>query len=64
MPFPKRSDELRGLGWKYQSDSICKNCGQKVEWWTTPDEKWVPLLPMPKTSDPVITHYFHDCANT
>lgn len=59
--FPKRSDELTSLGWTFANTSVCQNCGEDIEWWQSPQGTWVPLLPMPKASSLVVTHYRREC---
>lgn len=52
MGFPKTKEQLIAKGYRLERQSVCRgpNCGQMIEWWTTPNGKFVPLNP--KTYQP------------
>ncbi len=56
MGFPKTLDELRAANYRYDNDSVCRGCGDDVEWWLTNNGKKIPMQPMDKGTDPAIAH--------
>ena len=43
MSFPQTIDDLRNKNYKFEGDSTCKGCGADIEWWTTPNNKKIPM---------------------
>lgn len=43
LPFPKTDAELRAAGYSFKNGSHCRGCGRKIQWYTTPAKKVIPL---------------------
>lgn len=45
MAFPKTIDELTAHGYRFTNEATCRGrqCGQRIEWWLTPNGKKLPL---------------------
>ena len=43
MPFPTTIEELKSAGYKFDNDSNCRACGERIEWWITPRGKKMPM---------------------
>ena len=43
MPFPKTLDALREAGYKFQRHTPCRGCLAMIEWWLTPNSKYIPM---------------------
>jgi hypothetical protein len=43
MPFPTTLDELKAAGYKFENESHCKGCRVAIEWWKTPNAKFMPF---------------------
>lgn len=43
MPFPATIEEMKAAGYKFDNDSHCRGCGEKIEWWITPRNKKMPM---------------------
>ena len=43
MKFPVTSDDLKAAGYEYDNDSMCRGCGEPIEWWITPKGKKMPM---------------------
>lgn len=43
MQFPKTDTELRERGYQLNGTSLCKGCNAKIDWWTTPNGKHIPM---------------------
>lgn len=41
--FPETIDEMRTAGYIFKNDSTCRGCGARIEWWTTPRGKFIPM---------------------
>ncbi len=42
--WPYKSEtELRDAGYYFKDDSRCKQCHAMIEWWVTPNGKFMPL---------------------
>jgi len=61
MPFPKTFDDLKSAGYTFLDDATCRDCGEEIEWWETPNGKKMPIDHMTRGSDPVRVH-FDTCA--
>ena len=57
MPFPQTLDEMTAAGYKFGNQSICKGCGDEIEWWETPTGKNIPMNPMPRGVTPAVAHW-------
>lgn len=63
MLFPETSDALKAAGYQWQNDGVCKGCGADIEWWRTPQGKYLPMDPMERGSSRAISH-FATCSDT
>src|SRR5262245_43640364 len=43
MQFPETLDALRHAGYRFSGEAHCKGCAARIEWWTTPEGKHIPL---------------------
>lgn len=43
MPFPTTVEELKAAGYVFSNDANCRGCGSRIEWWTTPKGKKMPM---------------------
>ena len=43
MPFPETITDLAQAGYRYESDAACRGCGARIEWWTSPAGKMMPM---------------------
>ena len=57
MAFPKIFDELRAANYKFLDYSVCRDCGDEIEWWETPSGKKIPLNHKQRGTDPVEVHF-------
>jgi hypothetical protein len=62
MSFPRTRNELIEQGYKFQSRGDCsgRTCGRKMEWWTSPNGKSMPLDPM-DGANALVTSHFYTC---
>jgi hypothetical protein len=57
MEFPKTLDELKARGYAFKDYAECRGCGDDIEWWTTPNQKNIPMNPMQRGSDEAVAHW-------
>jgi hypothetical protein len=43
MAFPTTIEELVKAGYVFSNDGTCRGCGARIEWWTTPRGKKMPM---------------------
>jgi hypothetical protein len=61
--FPKTLAELVKRGYRPSEGrdgtnaGRCRNCGDDIEWWSTPLGKKVPMNPMLRDQDPAVAHW-------
>lgn len=56
MPFPPNRRELKLEGYDYHGQKTCP-CGQTIELWHTPNDKTMPMDPMPDDESPAVSHW-------
>jgi hypothetical protein len=57
MPFPRIFDDLVSFGYKFLDHAVCRDCGEEIEWWQTPNNKKMPINHKDRGSDPVEVHF-------
>jgi hypothetical protein len=60
MPFPETTTELVASGYKFDNDANCRGCGERIEWWVTPNGK---KLPMDVDADGNAEAHWSNCPN-
>lgn len=43
MPFPRTLEELSAGGYLFSNQADCGRCGRRIQWWTTPQGKKMPI---------------------
>ena len=43
MALPEKKEELEKLGYVFDNEGNCRLCGEKIEWWITPNNKKMPM---------------------
>ena len=56
MPFPATKEAMMRAGYTYATNKVCP-CGAAMELWTTPDNKTMPMNPMPEEESPAVSHF-------
>lgn len=57
MAIPKTMDELRPAGYTFLDTSTCSQCGDAIEWWSTPRGARMPINPMERGLSKVVVHF-------
>lgn len=57
MAFPKTLNEMVPSGYKFDNSSVCRGCGDEIEWWETPSGKKIPMNPMEHGSSAAVAHW-------
>ena len=63
MSFPKTLGDLRSAGYKMSEGNdgtnyaVCRDCGEDIEFWITPNGKKIPFNVMRQANDPAIVHF-------
>jgi hypothetical protein len=43
-PLPRNRDEMVSDGWVFSNKAPCKECGEELDWWTSPKKQHLPVL--------------------
>jgi hypothetical protein len=62
MAFPRDILEMKSKGYVFENDGTCRDCGEDIEWWTTPGGSKIPMNPMPTSSTAAVAH-FNTCSD-
>jgi hypothetical protein len=57
MSFPETLAALEAAGYKHVSYSRCVGCKAAIEWWTTPNDRPIPMDPMAQPDSPALAHF-------
>jgi hypothetical protein len=60
MRFPENITEMRTAGYQFLNESVCRGCGDRIEWWKTPRGR---LIPMDVTGDGECQAHWASCPN-
>lgn len=55
--FPKTRAEMETNGYQWQSNSICRGCQERIEFWQTPKLQRIPMNPMDSAEAPAASHF-------
>jgi hypothetical protein len=56
MSFPQTLDELKAANYEFQNHSVCRDCGEEIEWYKTPSGKMLPFDRMDRGITPAVLH--------
>lgn len=51
MPLPQRRVDLESLGYRYEGEGHCRGCGVLLLWFSTPNQKRMPMTIIPGSED-------------
>ena len=57
MSFPTTREEMEEANYIRDGRETCKGCGATMEFWITPEQKAIPMNPMPKPTSTAISHF-------
>ena len=57
MAYPATLDDMKRSGYTFRNDAVCKGCGEDIEWWITPEGKYIPMNPMPRGVSDAKAHW-------
>lgn len=48
LKFPAKPEEMLAAGYRdIRTHGTCRSCGALFDWWTTPNEQWMPVSNLP-----------------
>jgi len=62
MSFPATRKALEDAGYRRVNYTRCRSCGTPIEFWSTPEHKWIPMETMDRDESPAVSH-FANCPN-
>lgn len=42
-PLPRTREGLEAVGYKFSTMGSCRGCGVQIQWYVTPEKKWMPF---------------------
>lgn len=57
MPFPPTHRELVEVGYTLTGLGQCRGCEADIEWWKTPEDKFIPMNRMLDENSEVVSHW-------
>jgi hypothetical protein len=55
--IPPTWKELEAAGYEWHSRTLCRGCGQEIEWWRTPSGRWMPIELVPEMGGQRMAHW-------
>jgi hypothetical protein len=66
MPLPQRRVDLEAIGYRYDGEGHCRGCGVLMLWFTTPNQKKMPMTIIPGSENEehqLLECHFGKCPN-
>lgn len=57
MSFPATRQQMIDAGYAFSNAQACRGCGEPIVFWFTPDNKRIPMNPMPEADSPTKSHF-------